>query len=190
MVNIDQISGRLPKEINMSWQRIYRDLNNSEKMKPFGAFLRYLRKERAAVIRMTECAAFVKRKCKPHNAESHATGGAETSRTRVCVIHGQGHTTTECKVFTKLAMAEKYNKIREKRLCFNCFGKHFSKDCRALTCNCGKSHHHLLCTEQKKPLVKSKRGVGQLLRTRCHTSLVVCVDALHQRRHGMHGALE
>jgi len=157
MADIDRISMKLPKDVNMNWQRKYRDLSTHERAEPFGEFLAFLRRERAVVMRMAESSGQnERRQSRKHEADSHVTTGEKKAgngdvakRKDFCIIHGQGHTTEKCKVFKNMNISERYDKLREKHLCFNCFDNHSKKDCRKPPCECGKSHHYLLCTEKK-----------------------------------------
>ena len=156
MVDIDRVSMRLPRDINMRWQRHYRDLDQSQRLEPFGEFLIFLRRERAVVMRIAESAVSAERKPvrKQHVAGSHVaatTKKLDNAKLKVyCVLHGQGHTTEKCKVFTNLSLKEKYDKLREGHHCFNCLGKHLRKDCKEPPCRCGKGHHKLLCAEKSE----------------------------------------
>ena len=35
MVDVDRVSLKLPKDVNMNWQRRYRDLSTSQKLEPY-----------------------------------------------------------------------------------------------------------------------------------------------------------
>ena len=61
------------------------------------------------------------------------------NRPKTCPFCAQQHSAFEC----KLTPEDKFNAIRSKKLCGNCFGPHYFKEChnkgRCRTCN--KSHH-------------------------------------------------
>ena len=157
MVDVDRVSSLLPKEINMSWQRKYRELPSEIKLKPFTEFVNFLKIERSVVARLDEVTPSMKKQMrKSHSTESHGTqvnkGSVKTksNSNSVCIVHGLGHTTVQCKVFKGMDLKQKYNVLRKKNLCFKCFGKHSRRECIASSCRCGQDHHFLLCTQQGK----------------------------------------
>ena len=162
MVDIDRISARLPRELNMQWQRRYRDLTEQCRQKPFPEFLSFLKKERSVVIRLTENSVKGERKIKTHLAEGYTASKHEkldlTKGAVFCIIHGKGHSTFECKVFNNMSIKERFDKVREKHLCFNCLGKHSRKDCTKPLCKCGKGHHKLLCSGNKDTKLNKEHG--------------------------------
>ena len=132
MVDIDRVTQKLPREVNMNWQRRYRDLGEKQKLEPFAEFMSFLKKERAVVMRLSESLLpSEKRPARTHLTESNFALSDQADRSKDnCIIHGKGHLTSECKVFGSMSIKEKYDKLREKHHCFNCLKKHFQKDCR------------------------------------------------------------
>ena len=162
MADIDRISTRLPKDVNMQWQRKYRDLTEQNRQKPFPEFLSFLKRERSVVIRLTENAPKWERKSKTHLAEGYAALQHEkndsSKKIIFCIVHGKGHSTFDCKVFNNMSIKERFDKVREKHLCFNCLGKHSRKDCKKPLCKCGKGHHTLLCSENSKKYINTENS--------------------------------
>ena len=52
--DVDMINNLLPMSIKMEWSRGYCDLESSKKLKPFAAYMAFLERERAAMIRTSE----------------------------------------------------------------------------------------------------------------------------------------
>ena len=75
---------------------------------------------------------------------------AENRPKRPCVFCQQSHSPNECTRIT--ATEERLSIIKQKRLCFNCFGNHKVTECRSrFTCRkCNKKHHSSLCDDNKK----------------------------------------
>ena len=170
MVDVDRISLRLPKEMHMGWLRKYRELSPSDKLKPFGEFVTYLKGERSVVARLVEWTQKPKgkekyvpdRKVMSHNTESKQSQGRLTSSSKGkqgqlkygdsgCVVHGKGHKTKDCRSFLKMSVSERYDALKKARSCFKCFRKHNRAQCSARPCNeCGREHNLLLCSKSSK----------------------------------------
>ena len=72
-------------------------------------------------------------------------GNAKSSSS--CVVHDtDGHSSADCRNFKRLTVSQRYDALRKKKRCFNCFGNHPRDKCVAPKCSCGKAHHKLLCT--------------------------------------------
>ena len=52
--DVDRTNRLLPRDVSVNWLRLYRDLTQDEKLKPFPAFMKFLRAERAIVARLVE----------------------------------------------------------------------------------------------------------------------------------------
>ena len=154
-VDIDRVSSNLPAATRMEWLRRYRDLTNAEKLSPFEAFVSFLKKERAAVARLAEGMPRRSVKSKPdkfrsdrvstHVGQGSGQGNAKSSSS--CVVHDtDGHSSADCRNFKRLTVSQRYDALRKKKRCFNCFGNHPRDKCVAPKCSCGKAHHKLLCT--------------------------------------------
>lgn len=63
-----------------------------------------------------------------------------------CPICNERHYINQCSSFLKLTPKEKHQKIKELKLCNNCFKNHFIKNCTSkFNCkHCGQRHHSLL----------------------------------------------
>ena len=89
----------------------------------------------------------------PKNANSknkQSTFGAQTSG---CPMGDGEHRLDKCQKFQKMNLKEKYDFVKNNRLCFCCLTeKHISKDCKSKPCdidNCGRRHHKLLHFKSK-----------------------------------------
>lgn len=65
---------------------------------------------------------------------------------RSCPICKQIHAVAQCSQFLKLSPTDRHAKSKQLKLCLNCLGHHFIKDCQSShTCRiCSKRHHTLL----------------------------------------------
>ena len=150
----------MPKELNARWQARYFDLDAISKLKPFKAFVDFLKRERHIVVRLAEMDQNKKPR-RPH-VETHSVQAHDHKEKVVnykigpqkrkidnvfCVIHGadKHHITKDCS-FNKLSYRQKKDYLQENKHCFKCLRKgHFGKDCRNPTkylCKCGKTPNH------------------------------------------------
>lgn len=92
---------------------------------------------------------------------------AHAAVTNVKCLNCKGdHQIYQCKNFKELSVAERLSKVRNLKLCLNCFkGKHFAKDCSAGGCKkCTRKHNTLLHEERDLKEAKEesdKPGVVQ-----------------------------
>lgn len=70
-----------------------------------------------------------------------------------CPQCSQSHWLNQCTTFKAFDVPQRSKKVREFKLCFNCFGSHTLKECTSkYTCrHCDKKHHSLLHPEAKPP---------------------------------------
>ena len=61
MRDVDHISKFLPNHVRVEWIRKYRDMPSPEKVKPFPHFMKFLEREREAVVRLAESQPIKKR---------------------------------------------------------------------------------------------------------------------------------
>ncbi|XP_065204029.1 uncharacterized protein LOC135834119 [Planococcus citri] len=80
----------------------------------------------------------------PSSAQSMV--GSGDSVVRMCPCCNQVHPLYHCDAFKRLPIQERYQRVRDAKLCVNCFrGGHWAKVCRSSKCKqCGKAHHTLL----------------------------------------------
>lgn len=73
----------------------------------------------------------------------------------VCVMCTQPHRLDYCSRFKAMKLQDRYDFVKRKRLCFNCFFAHSVRDCRLPPCqHCQRRHHsllHGLPYQEKKP---------------------------------------
>jgi len=74
--------------------------------------------------------------------KSPKSSGVGESR---CAFCAQDHALWKCPEFGKASIDNRWSFAKEKRLCFNCLGSHFSKSCRSKgKCNTCRGNHHTL----------------------------------------------
>ena len=83
MSEVDRLSSLLPKEIQLNWLRHARAMPGNERMRPFGAFINFLKIERAVATHMTEVAPSVK---KPQCTLAHGADAADVENNRHGVL--------------------------------------------------------------------------------------------------------
>ena len=161
MVDVDRLSHLLPHAMHIDWMKKFRDLPEAEKIRPFAAFVRFLRSERAYLARLAESTVHYRKQNGSHDAKrpgaqkpsvgSHSATGQSPSV--FCVLHGNNHNTKDCNIFKKLRPFDREKAVREKRACFRCFGRHMRRDCTAtkLKCDCDMDHHPMVCRGNRPP---------------------------------------
>ena len=161
--DVDRVNRLLPREVSTNWLRMYRDLKPEEKLRPFPAFMRFLKTERAIVARLVDHTHPSRRKEKPadkriagsHNTTVEPSGTAGSHQYKKptangCVYHkGATHPTELCKVFMQMSVSQKYEELKKSNRCFMCLKSHRKGECTAKPCTCGKRHHAMLCTKSK-----------------------------------------
>ncbi|XP_050518526.1 uncharacterized protein LOC126892833 [Diabrotica virgifera virgifera] len=77
---------------------------------------------------------------RPHSRPSSPNFNA------TCVICNGAHRIYSCARFTALPPRERFNSVKQKKLCFNCLGyQHSIKDCRStISCSICRQKHHTL----------------------------------------------
>jgi len=103
----------------------------------------------------------------------------------MCEVCKDPHTVSQCSTFKQLSNDEKYNVVRNNKLCINCLSnKHMIKNCQSHGCKiCGKWHHMLI--HRNKDLSREHSNGGhslsqqqENLQATCHSfkeSPVTCV---------------
>lgn len=74
-------------------------------------------------------------------------GGNKTDDPTNCTICDQRHFPRKCPVFKQKTLEERWQVVRDRKLCHKCFEKHHTSKCNKLDCdrgNCGKPHARLL----------------------------------------------
>ena len=166
MRDVDRISSLLPNSVRMVWIRAYRDFSVQEKLKPMSQFMKFLTREKAAVIRLTESQK-TGAKGSTHSGDvkkSEMVRGKAGQSSMKCVFPSHRndrckHSTEECRDFLKLSLDKRYETLKEVHACFNCFGLHRHDRCPSkLNCqHCGRlGHHSLLCRKGHKVQSQSK----------------------------------
>ena len=156
-VDVDRVSVNLPGATHMEWLRRYNDLSAAEKLAPFGAFVTFLRRERAAVARLAEN---MPKRRQVNRTSSHLGQGVDhknsyphrfENQKSSCIVHtDSSHPTEECRSFLRMTISQRYNCLRREKKCFNCFDSHSRGQCTAPVCAvCGKAHHKLLCVAKE-----------------------------------------
>lgn len=71
---------------------------------------------------------------------------ATPMKSQSCAICNESHSIQSCPKFLAMSVTDRNEAIRERRMCFNCFGlNHSSRICKSRKCNiCSRKHHSLL----------------------------------------------
>ena len=127
----------------------------TEKVHPFVSFMKFLEREREAVVRIAE----VQPRRKKRN--SFQVKNQSSKKYHKCSYpphrkDGINHITEDCKEFQKLPVKERCQLLKQVNACFRCFGNHQRRECpKQDHCSCGNSQHHQLLCEQKSPTEKN-----------------------------------
>ncbi len=78
---------------------------------------------------------------RPSNTTSSSTAAGNTFKKKSCVFCSDSHSHSDCQIVRDTGA--RLDIIRQKKLCFNCFGTHLSSQCRSkYRCRvCSKKHH-------------------------------------------------
>lgn len=78
-----------------------------------------------------------------------------------CPMCSMSHWLNQCDAFKALDIPQRSGKVKDFKLCYNCFGAHEIKNCTSkFTCrHCDKKHHSLLHKEDKNPVNTETRQV-------------------------------
>jgi len=81
----------------------------------------------------------------------------------MCEACKDSHTVSQCSTFKQMSNDEKYNVVRNNKLCINCLSnKHTTKNCQSHGCKiCGKWHHTLV--HRNKDLTREHSNGGHSL---------------------------
>ncbi|XP_036340744.1 uncharacterized protein LOC118750117 [Rhagoletis pomonella] len=95
--------------------------------------------------------SFIKPQASNHNSHNRSFNRSQTfmneNKHTSCEFCKGGHSLRSCEKFKKLTTTERYNVVRNNRLCTNCFShSHIQKDCESkFNCvYCQKRHHSML----------------------------------------------
>jgi hypothetical protein len=79
-----------------------------------------------------------------------------------CKVCKGSHTVSQCNTFKQLSNYEKYNLVKNNKLCINCLSNnHKIKDCQSRGCKiCGKWHHTLIHRSKDPPKEHISRSSG------------------------------
>ena len=164
---VDFVNGLLPNHLRLEWIRRYHDMDQAEKIQPFGPFMKFLEREREAVARLDEYQPRRRRTFEvPKTVDRgkglthHGTGNDQDKRQFYqCAFHRRDtvkHKTSDCKEFQKLPISGeggKFELLKQVNARFVCFGNHPQQKCpNKKPCSfCGsEKHHFLLCKSGKK----------------------------------------
>jgi len=96
----------------------------------------------------------------PTNSNSNNSNKSQKSSPAASCSHckKQGHFVQACDVFKALSVKDKYNSVRDNKLCIRCLSVgHIAKDCKLkFFCdvnNCGKRHHRLLHPDKMRKVM-------------------------------------
>ncbi|XP_065222567.1 uncharacterized protein LOC135847089 [Planococcus citri] len=82
----------------------------------------------------------------PRSSTGAAAAGTAPPTPHPCLCCDKAHPLYMCDVFKSLGIVDRYQKVRDAKLCVNCFSNsHWAKDCKSIRCKeCSRLHHTLL----------------------------------------------
>ena len=178
-LNVEQMSplitfiflSKFPRELRVEWENSHLDYSTYPSFDPLAKFLqnRCLAYESMNTLRsVTKATERVggERRDVPNKKSSFLTTGESNIVT--CALCEKEHFIASCPNFLKLSRDEKFEVVRKKRLCLNCFRMfHQAIDCRSSKCRkCNRKHHTLLHIDrqpvhQKETASKEQRKFKQ-----------------------------
>ena len=162
---VDNLADLLPPIIKRDWLRTHRTLPSEEQIHPFPEFMKFLEEERKTAYRESGSKS-LKSGCETNkpgrdnkkvsktfhgeavdNDEAENVKKATSVTTNHCAVHeGADHKTSDCSDFVNMKKVDRMAVLREKKLCFRCFGNHSRMTCKAKDkwSVCGLNNHHVL----------------------------------------------
>lgn len=101
----------------------------------------------------------IKSQQKP-TTETRQVKSFATTKSKKCLVCGNEHPLYQCSEFIAMTVADRYKKVKEHKLCFNCLGFHSLNDCKSKsTCKtCSKKHNSLLHRDTSAVNVQSSNN--------------------------------
>ncbi len=148
--NLMKIVRRLPKPLQIKWAEIAESMLAVGKEASFEDLLALV--ERRVAVASTEYGELAFRPATPHRAQTSTRRVASVSvdnQAPRCPICSNTHAPKDCKTFLEYSIERRWQKAKEKNLCFRCLkGSHRIRDCKSrIVClkeGCTKHHHPLL----------------------------------------------
>ncbi|CAH1977613.1 unnamed protein product [Acanthoscelides obtectus] len=151
------ISTKLDKSYLREWERSASRLSDKPKLRDMQEFL----KGRANVLETIESKDNNDQMVRGRPNATTSKGLASTTAPK-CVICNENHFVQNCPLFNKLSVSERYDKLRDKRVCMNCLRLgHFSRQCRSIGCKRCKAKHNTLLHFDKSNTPKESQKSKQ-----------------------------
>lgn len=98
------------------------------------------------------------------NSTERIASAATTANALKCELCGGSHANFKCASFRGMSVAERWAKIRNERMCFNCLRKgHRVESCPLeRTCKCGQKHNSLLHYERSQQQERMKSDASDV----------------------------
>ncbi|XP_039443988.1 uncharacterized protein LOC120424032 [Culex pipiens pallens] len=165
VVNI--LSSCLDRETREQWEATVK----KGELPKYAQTIEFL-KQRCAILERCELAApassaarsTVPKAVQSSKPSAKITSAAATSNEAECDLCDGSHANYKCGSFRGMSVAERWSKVRDARLCYNCLRKgHRVGQCPSdRSCKCGEKHHSLLHQEknqqQNKPKLEAAPG--------------------------------
>ena len=163
-IDVDRVVNLLPPSTKLVWLRLHQELSRGERIAPFKYFWEFLHKERRAVSRLAETVSGTSKRnerVETHFADhknkndsklrvkdsKYAGGSSNRNATYSCAVcDNNTHTTEICTRYRDMSVKDKYQALKDRRLCFACLSpQHRRDECTKKCGKCGKGHHASLC---------------------------------------------
>ena len=157
--NLKKIVYKLPRYLQREWARCADETIRQDDEPSFRHLIEFLENQLSIMTNVYGRLASGSRRgiTKPNEPERSipaSRSGVNTinlggGKCQVCLLNHQLH---DCQRFRELSLPEKVQRLKENKLCFNCFKpNHRAGACRStLRCNvenCGRRHHRLIHSE-------------------------------------------
>ncbi|XP_063386735.1 uncharacterized protein LOC134672718 [Cydia fagiglandana] len=150
LIIIHLVIQKLDQESRKLWEHKISD--NSDSLPTFSEFSTFL-ESRFRALEFLDPSN--KRETKPKEAERPKVFSVTTTASSIsCPCCAEAHLLYQCKRFGQDSVQQRRDFVKNKALCFNCFGaKHSATQCkRDTSCKrCGRRHHSLLHLDSEHP---------------------------------------
>lgn len=115
-----------------------------------------------------------------NSRDRHFNSDVQKEKLIKCIFCSDQHSIFKCKQFEKQSVSERYDWIKAKKLCVNCFGVHKVQDCKSkYKCKtCQSKHNTLIHFESRKSVEKPNISTNMIATNHVNTNNVPSITSL------------
>ena len=166
--------GRLSPLCQRKWEETVAHSDNPQEPPTFASLEKFLQAERLSLLQLASNKGFNLVGNAPfRSAKPSQTRDCNSSRTKVaksvnmvqtspkplsCPCCSEAHFSHSCPIFLSKSVSERKALVLQKKLCFNCLGRHFRNQCKSkFKCKvCSLKHHSLLHEDNAQASISAK----------------------------------